>query len=170
MLVRLATSLVLGWIMMRPRQSTPPSPPFTPGEVPPVDMPTYIPGGPSGVPPVEMPTYIPGHAHGVPPVDMPTFDPDHSVPPTPPPGYDGAWPAEPGGSEHRVPPTPPPGYDGEWPPVSKHPHRITGMRLLDWIRDVFRARQVRGANVPGADVYGGGAVAKTSRTDSNGKA
>lgn len=61
------------------------------------------------------------------PLEAVTAGPD-DLPPTPPPGYEGAWP--PGSGDPDVPPTPPPGYEGEWPPPQWRPPVLAWPRIV----------------------------------------
>ena len=135
MLARLVFSLVLGLLMYVPRpvpRPTPEDAPPTPGGFPP--------DGDIGVPPVDMPEI---DLPGLPPIDMPEIElPEHpgmgrypSVPPTPPPGYDGAWP--PASERPDGPPTPPPGFDGPWSPAPSSSVRERVQELLREIRSLL---------------------------------
>jgi hypothetical protein len=129
MLSRLIFGLALGLLMYmpRPRGETPPGtlPPGADGppdvDTPPgdVDPPDWGP-----VPPVDdgPPIY-----HGDPPIGR-HFPHTPSVPPTPPPGYEGEWP--PAGERPDVPPTPPPGFEGDWPGE----HRSIFDRIIELLR------------------------------------
>ena len=129
MLARFAFGLVAGLLMYVPRPiprppvDNPPSPDTPPPgteDVPPVDLPD-IDIEPPSIPLPDVPT----------PPDGP-FDSYPSVPPTPPPGYEGEWP--PASERADVPPTPPPGYEGDWPPSDVSPSPV---RRLPFIHDLF---------------------------------
>ncbi|MCW2921774.1 MAG: hypothetical protein JWL76_1648 [Thermoleophilia bacterium] len=120
MLARLVFSLVLGLLMYIPRPVPRPpvdSVPPTPDDLPPGS------GDGDGVPPIGEPPV------GEPPVVLPDIEfPDWpsgpggdnlpSVPPTPPPGYEGDWPpASERPTGPKLPPTAPPGHTGPWNPV-----------------------------------------------------
>jgi hypothetical protein len=122
MLSRLIFGLALGLLMYMPRPRGPQSGP--PGTLPPgVDGPpgADFPPGEDGPPEIELPTDPQIHRH---------FPHTPSVPPTPPPGYEGDWP--PASERPDAPPTPPPGFEGEWP-GSKPSLRE---RLIDLLRDL----------------------------------
>ncbi len=104
MLARLVFSLVLGLLMYVPR----------PVPRPPIDT---VPPTPDELPPG-------GDGDGVPPIGIPEVDPPST--PIPIPDIElPDWPSGPGGNLPSVPPTPPPGYEGEWPPASERPERPT---------------------------------------------
>lgn len=109
MLARLVFSLVLGLLMYVPR----------PVPRPPVDS---VPPTPDDLPP--------GSRDGVPPIDLPDVDPP-GAPPVLPDIEVPDWPSGPGGSDNlpSVPPTPPPGFEGEWPPASERPQVPKGPKL-----------------------------------------
>lgn len=121
MLSRLIFGLALGLLMYMPRPRGPESGP--PGTLPPgVDGPPGVDHPPGDeIPPIELPTDPPIHRKS-------PFTP--SVPPTPPPGYEGEWP--PASERPDAPPTPPPGYEGDWP--GSHPS-LRG-RIIDALRDL----------------------------------
>ena len=133
MLARLVFSLVLGLLMYIPRpvprppiDTVPPTPDELPpggdGDgVPPIDMPDVDPPGtPIPLPEIELPDWPKGPGRDLP-----------SVPPTPPPGYDGEWP--PASERPDAPPTPPPGHEGPWLPGGDSSFRE---RVREIIRDL----------------------------------
>lgn len=150
MLARLVFSLVLGLLMYVPRPV--PRPPIdtvppTPDELPPG-------GDGDGVPPIDIPDVDPpGTPIPIPDIEMPDFPSGPggflpSVPPTPPPGYEGEWP--PASERPQVPPTPPPGVEGPWSPGSDSSFRE---RVRDIIKDLreLLAENKQGKAVGDAD-------------------
>lgn len=131
MLARLVFSLVLGLLMYIPRpvprppiDTVPPTPDEPPpgdgGDVPPIGIPDVDPPGtPIPMPDIELPHWPPGRGRGP------------SVPPTPPPGYEGYWP--PASERPDTPPTPPPGHDGPW-----NPGGGGDISLRERIREIIR--------------------------------
>jgi hypothetical protein len=137
MLARLVFSLVLGLLMYIPRPNpTPGTTPPTPGGTPPGGTPPS--GGDDDGPPIrKLPFPLPDEPRGKIPGRRRPHLP--SVPPTPPPGYDGDWP--PASEREKLPPTPPPGHEGDWP-GSKPGNSIneTIKDLMRQIRDLLRER------------------------------
>jgi hypothetical protein len=143
MLARLVFGLVLGLLMYVPRpinpdRGTPEGTPPSPDGPPPGDD-----DGAIELPGAEPPIWrhpnpetgkLPGRGHGRLP----------SVPPTPPPGYEGEWP--PPSERDELPPTPPPGYDGAWPGSVSEPSVRDQLReLLRQIRELLGGVGVRPA-------------------------
>jgi hypothetical protein len=150
MLARLVFSLVLGLLMYVPRpvprppiDTVPPNPDELPpggdGDgIPPIGIPDVDPPGtPIPIPDIEVPDWPSGPGGHLP-----------SVPPTPPPGYEGEWP--PASERPDGPPTPPPGVDGPWNPGSDSSFRE---RVRDIIKDLreLLAENKQGKAVGDAD-------------------
>ena len=149
MVTRLVLGLVLGLLMARPRpvepRVAPPSTPTVdredppPGAAMPAPMPDIeLPGRPVPMPDIDRPGCTM-------PAPMPDIDrprrprhrpmPAPSVPPTPPPGFEGEWP--PATERRGLPPTPPPGYVGTWP--GENTDRSSRIQdLLDQIRELLK--------------------------------
>lgn len=130
---RLCFSLVL-WLLMYVPRSTP-RPGELPGGMPP--SPDELPPGAGADAPDD------GFELPAPPRSpmprVPSLPPRHggrlpSVPPTPPPGYEGEWP--PRSERPAAPPTPPPGHHGPWP--GRPGIHLQVRDLLEQVRELLR--------------------------------
>lgn len=145
MVSRLLLGLALGLLMYMPRPT--PRPEGGPPSLPPGED---LPPGAGRPPGIELPPgdvdpgfeRLPQPDLGEPPTGPHVPGPMPSVPPTPPPGYEGSWP--PGGDTEALPPTGPPGHEGTWPP-SGSAFRERVLDLIRQLRQVVREDTVADA-------------------------